>query len=330
MCPCMAVSMYLRIGVPTRGRLPHPTHTSPCNLCLCAAPGRVPPVPFSPILGSAGNMRVELLNQSSLDLLRYDDGPYEAGGEKDQDPSLIPVPANSYFGMGTAEPGTVWGPPRPPRPAPACPISCPRSHPLSFSLGPDVGAGLLFVTNIDSSDPDQLVYKSPDPSEKVPGAAGDVPQNSYLGSYAWLCQARRVPVCHLTAVCVCVSVPPSPPSPCLCRAERCGAAAPGVRAHLCTLVHTRARCMPRFARFLLCVHLMRTCVHREHLMHAQSLAHPASCTFHHAHSLLCTAPCRTSCSGPFEWPFCACAPPPPQVGASCPHPCPHLCPCGCS
>ncbi|NXK44659.1 ITA7 protein, partial [Chauna torquata] len=44
--------------------------------------------------------------------------------------------------------------------------------------------GLLFVTNIDSSDPDQLVYKSPDPTEKVPGAAGDVPQNSYLGSYA--------------------------------------------------------------------------------------------------------------------------------------------------
>lgn len=48
---------------------------------------------------------MELLNQSSLDLLRYDDGPYEAGGEKDQDPSLIPVPANSYFGTGTAEPG---------------------------------------------------------------------------------------------------------------------------------------------------------------------------------------------------------------------------------
>ncbi|XP_040395363.1 integrin alpha-7 isoform X2 [Cygnus olor] len=85
-----------------------------------------------------GNLRVELLNQSSLDPLRYDDGPYEAGGEKDQDPSLIPVPANSYL-------------------------------------------GLLFVTNVDSSDPDQLVYKSPDPNEKVPGAAGDVPQNSYLG-----------------------------------------------------------------------------------------------------------------------------------------------------
>ncbi|XP_075593694.1 integrin alpha-7 isoform X5 [Balearica regulorum gibbericeps] len=41
--------------------------------------------------------------------------------------------------------------------------------------------GLLFVTNIDSSDPDQLVYKTPEPNEKVPGAAGDVAQNSYLG-----------------------------------------------------------------------------------------------------------------------------------------------------
>ncbi|XP_074989855.1 integrin alpha-7 isoform X3 [Calonectris borealis] len=41
--------------------------------------------------------------------------------------------------------------------------------------------GLLFVTNVDSSDPDQLVYKTPEPSEKVPGAAGDVAQNSYLG-----------------------------------------------------------------------------------------------------------------------------------------------------
>ncbi|XP_063215051.1 integrin alpha-7 isoform X8 [Chroicocephalus ridibundus] len=41
--------------------------------------------------------------------------------------------------------------------------------------------GLLFVTNIDSSDPDQLVYKTPQPGEKVPGAAGDVAHNSYLG-----------------------------------------------------------------------------------------------------------------------------------------------------
>ncbi|OXB69559.1 UNVERIFIED_CONTAM: hypothetical protein H355_005441 [Colinus virginianus] len=50
-------------------------------------------------IDEGGNLRVELLNQSSLDFLRYDDGPYEAGGEKDQDPSLIPVPANSYFGF---------------------------------------------------------------------------------------------------------------------------------------------------------------------------------------------------------------------------------------
>ncbi|KAM6106291.1 integrin alpha-7 [Pterocles gutturalis] len=85
-----------------------------------------------------GTLRVELLNQSSLDLLRYDDGPYEAGGEKDQDPSLIPLPANSYL-------------------------------------------GLLFVTSVDSSDPDQLVYKTPPPGEKVPGAPADVAPNSYMG-----------------------------------------------------------------------------------------------------------------------------------------------------
>ncbi|KAM3846131.1 integrin alpha-7 isoform 2-T2 [Vipera latastei] len=82
-----------------------------------------------------GTIRAEL---SVLDFSHYDDGPYEAGGEKDQDPSLIPLPAHSYL-------------------------------------------GILFVTNIDSSDPDQLVYKTPDPSERVPGTVGDVAQNSYLG-----------------------------------------------------------------------------------------------------------------------------------------------------
>uniref|UniRef100_A0A8D0LAH6 Integrin subunit alpha 7 n=1 Tax=Sphenodon punctatus TaxID=8508 RepID=A0A8D0LAH6_SPHPU len=40
---------------------------------------------------------------------------------------------------------------------------------------------ILFVTNIDSSDPDQLVYKTPEPGEQVPGSAGDVALNSYLG-----------------------------------------------------------------------------------------------------------------------------------------------------
>ncbi|XP_067385956.1 integrin alpha-7 isoform X4 [Emydura macquarii macquarii] len=85
-----------------------------------------------------GDLRVELVNHSSLELLTYDDGPYEAGGEKDQDPSLIPVPAHSYF-------------------------------------------GLLFMTNIHSSDPDQLVYKTPEPGERLPGSVGDLAQNSYLG-----------------------------------------------------------------------------------------------------------------------------------------------------
>ncbi|XP_027525081.1 integrin alpha-7, partial [Corapipo altera] len=84
-----------------------------------------------------GTLRVEQLNQSSLDLLRPDAGPFEAGGEKDQDPSLIPVPANSYF-------------------------------------------GLLFVTNIESAAPDQRVFRTPQPGERVPGAAPDVAHNSYM------------------------------------------------------------------------------------------------------------------------------------------------------
>ncbi|XP_053410833.1 integrin alpha-7 isoform X4 [Nycticebus coucang] len=46
-----------------------------------------------------GTARVELCVQSSADLAHLDDGPYEAGGEKEQDPRLIPVPANSYFGF---------------------------------------------------------------------------------------------------------------------------------------------------------------------------------------------------------------------------------------
>ncbi|XP_041265898.1 integrin alpha-7 [Onychostruthus taczanowskii] len=46
-----------------------------------------------------GTVRLEQLRQSSLDLLRPDSGPFEAGGEKEQDPSQIPVPANSYFGF---------------------------------------------------------------------------------------------------------------------------------------------------------------------------------------------------------------------------------------
>uniref|UniRef100_K7F4Y9 Integrin subunit alpha 7 n=1 Tax=Pelodiscus sinensis TaxID=13735 RepID=K7F4Y9_PELSI len=89
-----------------------------------------------------GNLRVELFNQSSLELGTYDDGPYEAGGEKDQDPSLIPVPANSYFvpSLPSGQPavprpeegGTREHPPRAAPcpshlqvPAPALPPGCP-------------------------------------------------------------------------------------------------------------------------------------------------------------------------------------------------------------
>ncbi|KAM8990373.1 integrin alpha-7 isoform 2-T2 [Ara ararauna] len=49
-----------------------------------------------------GTLRVELLPQSPPDPLHFDDGPYEAGGEKEQDPALIPVPANSYLGFSVA------------------------------------------------------------------------------------------------------------------------------------------------------------------------------------------------------------------------------------
>lgn len=167
----------------------------------------------------AGTARVELCAQGSSDLAHLDDGPYEAGGEKEQDPRLIPVPANSYLGRD---------------PSPAQDHSnplflslalSPCAHPsvsvivslaswflslsssplspftifwpfylavctpyslllLSLSLVslPDLlPTGLLFVTNIDSSDPDQLVYKTLDPADRLTGPAGDLTLNSYLG-----------------------------------------------------------------------------------------------------------------------------------------------------
>lgn len=54
----------------------------------------------------AGTARVELCAQGSSDLAHLDDGPYEAGGEKEQNPRLIPVPANSYLGR---DPSTAQG-----------------------------------------------------------------------------------------------------------------------------------------------------------------------------------------------------------------------------
>nr|XP_041567536.1 integrin alpha-7 isoform X2 [Taeniopygia guttata] len=41
--------------------------------------------------------------------------------------------------------------------------------------------GLLFVTNVESATPDLRVFRTPQPGERVPGAAADVGHNSYLG-----------------------------------------------------------------------------------------------------------------------------------------------------
>nr|AAA16600.1 alpha-7 integrin [Mus musculus domesticus] len=58
----------------------------------------------------------------------------------------------------------------------------PDSHYLVFGApGTYNWKGLLFVTNIDSSDPDQLVYKTLDPADRLTGPAGDLTLNSYLG-----------------------------------------------------------------------------------------------------------------------------------------------------
>ncbi|MEQ2190733.1 hypothetical protein XENOCAPTIV_007412 [Xenoophorus captivus] len=46
----------------------------------------------------ACEMRVELLNQTVLDLGFYDDGPYEVADHKELNALLIPVPYHSYLG----------------------------------------------------------------------------------------------------------------------------------------------------------------------------------------------------------------------------------------
>lgn len=43
-------------------------------------------------------MRVQLLNQTLLDLGLYDDGPYEVADQKQLNAQLIPVPYHSYLG----------------------------------------------------------------------------------------------------------------------------------------------------------------------------------------------------------------------------------------
>uniref|UniRef100_A0A8D3DIU6 Integrin alpha-7 n=1 Tax=Scophthalmus maximus TaxID=52904 RepID=A0A8D3DIU6_SCOMX len=46
-----------------------------------------------------GEMRVQLLNQTLLDLGFYDDGPYEVADQKQLNAQLIPVPSHSYLGF---------------------------------------------------------------------------------------------------------------------------------------------------------------------------------------------------------------------------------------
>ncbi|XP_019736045.1 integrin alpha-7 [Hippocampus comes] len=46
-----------------------------------------------------GEMRVQLLNQTLLDLGFYDDGPYEVADQKQLNARLIPVPYHSYLGL---------------------------------------------------------------------------------------------------------------------------------------------------------------------------------------------------------------------------------------
>lgn len=59
----------------------------PPVILLCPSPVCIP-----------GEMRVQLLNQTLLDLGLYDDGPYEVADQKQLNAQLIPVPYHSYLG----------------------------------------------------------------------------------------------------------------------------------------------------------------------------------------------------------------------------------------
>ncbi|XP_071991205.1 integrin alpha-7 isoform X1 [Engystomops pustulosus] len=53
-----------------------------------------------------GELRVELFNQTVLELGTYDDGPYEVAGENSLKPELIPLPSHSYLGFSM---DSGWG-----------------------------------------------------------------------------------------------------------------------------------------------------------------------------------------------------------------------------
>ena len=65
-----------------------------CCVWKCAGVFLLWPSPVS----IPGEMRVQLLNQTLLDLGLYDDGPYEVADQKQLNARLIPVPYHSYLG----------------------------------------------------------------------------------------------------------------------------------------------------------------------------------------------------------------------------------------
>lgn len=45
-----------------------------------------------------GIVRLEQKNDTLLEMGIYDDGPFEAGDEREKNPELVPAPPNSYLG----------------------------------------------------------------------------------------------------------------------------------------------------------------------------------------------------------------------------------------
>ncbi|XP_030366245.1 integrin alpha-7 isoform X8 [Strigops habroptila] len=116
-----------------------------------------------------GTLRVELLPQSPPDPLRFDDGPYEAGGEKEQDPALIPVPANSYLGFSVASGAGLT-----------------RRRELSFVTGAPRAnhTGAVVILRRDSAN--RLVPEAVVPGQQLSSAFGHSVAVLDLNSDGWL------------------------------------------------------------------------------------------------------------------------------------------------
>ncbi|XP_057269971.1 integrin alpha-7 isoform X2 [Pezoporus wallicus] len=123
-----------------------------------------------------GTLRVELLPQSPPDPLRFDDGPYEAGGEKEQDPTLIPVPANSYLGFSVASGAGLT-----------------RRRELSFVTGAPRAnhTGAVVILRRDSAN--RLVPEAVVPGQQLSSAFGHSVAVLDLNSDGWLDLAVGAP-----------------------------------------------------------------------------------------------------------------------------------------